>query len=165
VSAAVLTPIEENNGPLLPVRRTRRPSRYAAKPKDGPVAVERFTMDGVELVRVPLFGRGHGHSMTVEAADWDLGQSKGWPECWILGGGPDRLGYVVSSRKAVSHLAKQPRSRTQLVALGRLITEAVWREVVTYRNGNTLDLRRSNLCKLDRGAALQKRNDLREGRA
>lgn len=161
----MLAPAQESCGPLLPVCRKRRRSQYLAKPKYGPVAVERFNIGGVEVVRVPLFGRGYGYSMTLDAADWDLGQSKGWPECWILGGGPDRLGYVVSSRKTVSYLAQQPRSRTQLVALGRLITEAGQREVVTYRNGNTLDLRRANLCKQGRGAALLKRNDIREGLA
>jgi hypothetical protein len=165
-AAAISQSIEEKRTPSnsggiaapLPEGRIRKPSKYKNNPKRGPVNVVRFIEDGVELVNVPLFGRGFGYSVVLDAADWDHGRAnEGWPECWILSGGG--AGYVVSSRKTVSGLAQQPRSRTPLAAMNRLIMDAQPGEVVKFLDGNPRNLRRSNLRKLDTEAAKKWRSE------
>lgn len=162
MSAAVLSVAVDAAAPqALPEVRKRKPSKYKGKPKRGPVNVQRFLEDGVERVRVPLFGRGHGTSVVLDAANWDDGRdNQGWPECWTLGGAPNGQGHVVTGRKTVSGRAQQPRSRTPLAAMGRLIMDAQPGEAVRYLDGNTCNLRRANLIKLDREAAKKWRSEM-----
>jgi hypothetical protein len=144
----------------LPKLGKRRRSRYDKSPKSGPVNVERFREGGVEIVRVPLFGRGFGQRMELAAVDWDDGRdNEGWPECWVLrSNGTGSPPYVVSGKRCVGRQAKQ-RSGVPVAYMARLIVDAQRGEVVRYLDGNPLNLRRSNLLKLDRKAAARWRSE------
>jgi hypothetical protein len=145
----------------LPEARKRRRSKYGKNPKSGPVKVERFLEDGVGMVRVSLFGRGFGQHMDLAAADWDDGrENEGWPECWVLrSNGQGSPPYVVSGKRCVGKHAKQ-RSGVPVAYMARLLLDAQTGEVVIYLDGNPLNLRRSNLLKLDRKAAAQWRSEI-----
>lgn len=90
-------------------------------------------LDGQLCVRVPLANTGQ--SAVLYAEDFfelvGLGVSWHWARNYIRPGGPGYLKVTV------------PGIGRRLVA--RLIARARCREQVRYRNGNRLDLRRSNL--------------------
>lgn len=134
--------------PTKAAKRKHAPSRYDDNPKSGPVHVRRFTESGVECVSVPLFGRGYGKFMILDAADWEAIQAKGWPECWILSGAGH--GYVSSAQSAVRYLSGQT-SQSPLAMLARLLTGAERGDHVHYHDRDPLNLRRSNL-RLERRA-------------
>jgi len=153
MSATVSTAVDAAAPQVLPKARKRKRRRYGKSPKSCPVKVERFMEDDIERVRVSLFGRGFGQHMVLDAADWDDGLGKkGWPECWVLCGNGKGLDYVKSSQRRVGSQATQ-QSGVPKATLARLIVGAMPGEAVIYRDGNHLNLRRSNLLKLDREAA------------
>lgn len=128
--------------PAKAAKPKRAPSRYDDNPKSGPVHVQRFAESGVEYARVPLFGRGYGKFMILDAADWDAIVALGLPRCWILSGtGP---GYVTSARREVHHLAMQ-RAACPLTALARFLMQAEPGDRVHYLDRDPLNLRRANL--------------------
>ncbi len=108
--------------------------------------VRHFSSDGQRLVRVPLSGKsGVGHSMILEADIWKAGRENGgWPPNWraVCDRKSGRL-YVVTRCKPIS-------VDNRSVSLARIIANAGPEEVVKYRDGDTLNLRRVNLEKLSR---------------
>jgi hypothetical protein len=89
--------------------------------------------------------------MLLDTADWQHAREQ-WGDRWnVLANGKGGL-YVAASRAALRHLTRQP-SGYSVALLARLLTGAQPGEIVIYANGDSFDLRRSNLVKLDRKAA------------
>ncbi|MBN8872178.1 MAG: HNH endonuclease [Rhodospirillales bacterium] len=102
------------------------------------------TIDGEAVVRVELFGKGAaGRSMILDAKDW-RSISRRWGVHWICYASSKGSVYVGSGRRAPASQAKQS-GPAPTALLSRIITKAPPKAVVTYRNGDRLDLRRGNL--------------------
>lgn len=100
--------------------------------------------DDRPFVTVPLVGKhGQGRSMTIDAEDWTKVRET-WGSDWTLIPNGQGRDYVSSSRHALRDLADQPGSG-DTTRLSRLLMGALRGEVVTFIDGNPLNLRRSNL--------------------
>ena len=97
-------------------------------------------------VAVPLRGvPGAGKRMVLDAFVWDRVKAVLGTD-WLWKGGPDGSGYVVSTRKqAVAYALGSP-----VLVLARYVAGAPLGTVVTYLDGNALNLTRGNLEVRDR---------------
>ena len=104
------------------------------------VHTKRFTENGQQMIRVPLFGkRALGRSFVLDADVWRAGRQTGWPAGWIINyDGKSGREYVVSFCKPVC-------SGNKPAVLARIIAGARAREVVSYVDNNTFNLRAANL--------------------
>lgn len=129
------------------LRRQDSPAASAlAVPTDDPTAV-----------RVPLFGKhGAGFFMTLDAADWPLVQRE-WGSIWTLLPNGNGRSYVSACLRRCGQV-DQPGSG-DTARLARLLVGAGRGEMVVYRDGDTLNLRRSNLLFLDRKGAKKWRKE------
>ena len=111
---------------------------------DGPLAARRQpgasrqtvrTADeyGRKIVRVPL-AKGRGEAV-IDQRDFDLLMRIGVSPAWFLNG-TERGRYVRTSMRGI---------RGSLVGVARVITRARRGQIVKYRDGNRLNLRRGNL--------------------
>lgn len=97
-------------------------------------------------VAVPLRGvPGAGKRMVLESFMWDRVKAVLGTD-WLWKGNPDGSGYVVSTRKqAVAYAAGSP-----VLVLARYVAGAPPGTVVTYLDGDALNLTRGNLEVRDR---------------
>lgn len=131
---------------------TAEPTARRRKPfKVGPMVEPVATPAGADTYYVALSGtHGAGLHMTVDRDDWEHAR-RTWGGRWIIhavGG----CRYVASGRRQATASVKQNAS-CPLAYLARLLMAAKPGETVIFRNGDTLDLRRSNLAVLDEAAA------------
>lgn len=124
-------------------------------PKSGKLTIKiRHFQEGREkLVRVSLTGcRGAGKDAVLDASVWCEGRAAGWPAAWITVYEPKSgKDYVATCRKPISQDG-------HAVPMARLIMGAQSGEVVVFRDGNSLNLRKSNLMKMtEREAEIRRR--------
>lgn len=98
--------------------------------------------DGTEIALVPI-GKREGRAAEIHAADLQELDRQGVSRCWYFKTASGR-GYV--NAHDPDHLGG---NRT----IARLITGAGRGQSVKYRDGNRLNLRRSNLCLVESGNA------------
>jgi hypothetical protein len=137
----MLDTITADTSPLHPNPRSRHETfkTHAARLV---VRIARHTDKlGAELVVVPLFGKGEGLYMTLDASIWDAGRAAGWPAVWVGGTAP-------GSTKIYAATGRQPLSPGgRLIWMSRVITQAKRGEVASFKDGNPMNLRLSNLHK------------------
>lgn len=107
------------------------------------VKVQRFTEDGQQFVKVPLFGvLGAGKYMTLDESVWREGLAAGWSPMFVMIKA-DKYGneYVGTCARPIS-------SRGKFKPLARVIMGAERNERVMFRDGDSLNLRRRNLEKM-----------------
>ena len=137
--------------PMPTVRRraARRVRRVLRSPSQRPVP-RAMLVDGKPVMEVPLSGEsGAGKVMVLDLLDWDrvclfLGAE------WTLKDVGHAL-YVVSRRKQALRHAGQRDGSAGSLRLARWLAGAGEGQVVTYANGDTMDLRRCNLRLEGRG--------------
>jgi hypothetical protein len=122
------------------------------------VHIQRFTEDGVSLLRVPLYGKhAAGRSFVIDEATWLEGRKAGWPAAWILVNEPKVQKHYVST-------CTKPLSNGRgAVSLARIVKQAGPGEVVQFADGNTLNFRPINLVKFCAVQAAQKRGGGQRG--
>ncbi|MBW6398659.1 HNH endonuclease [Roseomonas sp. HJA6] len=131
----------------------RRQNGRAALPKQ----TEARLVDGGKSVMVALHGtRGRGKCMTLDARDWHhIKTTIG--DVWGINVSGTGLHFQVRCGAArVAALAKQPGERPT-ATLARILMNAKRGEVVKYRDGNPLNLRRENLEVVSRAEAAARR--------
>ncbi|MBX9701782.1 MAG: HNH endonuclease [Acetobacteraceae bacterium] len=135
-----------------PKARQRRPFRRGKMPAD---VIATLLPDG-RTVRVALYGSlGAGKSFLMDAADWQWISPEYGP-AWLLNANGDRTrAHVRRAGHAVAAAARQCGEKP-VATLARIITGAGPGEVVLYRNGDTLDLRRVNLEVVSRAEAARR---------
>ncbi|MBS7811229.1 hypothetical protein [Roseococcus pinisoli] len=151
--------------PSSPGHRTQAPPQRAKRRFVRPVElrpdpVVRASEDG-KTVFVALGGTyGTGKWMTLDASDWaEVRASHGDRWGWNLNG-QRRNGRVVCGAGRLAHVARQNGERPTAV-LARIIAGAKRGQVVCYRNGSGLDLRRANLAVLSQAEAARRLAALR----
>lgn len=150
------------NAVALPEMVRRAPRRYLGKiaaPTDRGPEVREVMLDGADAVFVELSGRhGVGREMILDPADWDATRAltKWWTVCDNGGGNH----YVGSGRAKFRGLTGQA-AECPLLRLARALTGAERGKVVLFVNGNSLDLRRSNMEVVSRSEAARRRAELR----
>lgn len=103
----------------------------------GSVLAYRFEENGSELVSIPLLGvQGEGMRAVLDAGTWNARRATGWENAFAA----VREGHCTV-------VCRQIHKRRP-VQLARLVTAAGPNERVLYRDGDPLNLRRSNLEKL-----------------
>ena len=108
---------------------------YAISPEE-----KALTVGAHPVVSVRLTGkRGEDHQMILDAEDWSQVKFVLGAE-WTLKDASGRVGYVVSRRRTPAN-----EGGPRLMVLARWITGAGRGTVVTYRDGNSLNLTRKNL--------------------
>ncbi len=108
--------------------------------------------DGTMIAHVELFGR-HGvrKQMRLLADDW-ANLSALFGTQWVVMPGGSRGSFVVTSGRSQATGGGKGR-----VTVARLLSRAEPKQVVVYRDGSFLNLRRSNLVTLSQFEALQLR--------
>ena len=143
------------------LERQRRPSRYPRLPRLLNPPETLVLADGLPAVRVTLSGgKAGGATMLLDRYVWAWIREK-YGACWVLAGNGHGHFYVASTRRSLSHLAKQ-RGATPTILLARLIAgkgHITPGMTVRFRNGDPLDLREANLALLPRGEARNWRPD------
>lgn len=133
--------------------RKRRQNGRAALPKK----TEARLVDGGRSVMVALHGtRGRGKWMVLDARDWQHIKSTIGDVWGINVSGTGRHFQVRCGAARVAGLAKQPGDRPT-ATLARILMNAKRGEVVRYRDGNALNLRRENLEVVSRVEAQRRR--------
>lgn len=101
-------------------------------------AEPRFTIDngGRELAQVPL-ARCELHA-TLYAEDYRRLMDARWSSCWTLTNTGGRFPYVLVQ-------AHNPRGRKRSLTVARLIAQVGKGQLVSYADGDRLNLRRDNL--------------------
>ena len=133
-------------------RKTTRKWLGATRWERGEVPTEqRIMIDGHPAVVVQLGGKfGAGKSFLVDAADWDKVSGE-YGAQWVFMSGSDKSAplYVASGRRVPAAAASSKGGHAPVAILARLILGAEKTDLVFYRNGDSLDLRRRNLLCLD----------------
>lgn len=124
-----------------------------------PVVATYFFEGGIEIARVPLSGaHAQGEPFELYREHWDAVVALGLPTNWLRGAWKNR--YVVTRTAAGWGLTGQKTPGGQLAYLHRIITKWICRmdvelgDIVSFRDGNPLNLRLSNL-KLLKGKKAQ----------
>lgn len=109
-------------------------------------------IDGKPVAWVSLSGRhGIGKSMLLDAEAWAEVSAR-YGAGWRLGGNSKGNFYIRAGRQQVLRVARQPGDDPR-ATLSRILTNAAPGEVVVFKSGDTLDLRRSNLLKMTKAQA------------
>lgn len=149
--------------------RTRRPPRGPRVPRNLTPRVRRVTVDGERALAVALSGRfGQGREALISPDDWErISAAAG--TAWSVnraGGGQE---YVASGARE-AYAASQDRSQRgsePKTILARLVVEGDTpidrSHSVAYRNGDRLDVRRSNLEVIPRREVMQYRRTAQPG--
>ena len=127
--------------------RTKRP--LPPPPPPPPTPPHEVLHDGRLVVSVPLGGDlARGRRLFLDLLAWDRVKLLLGTE-WVVTEptGPDGPAYVTSARVKVRATAQRT---TGNVVLARWLARAEPGQVVTYRNGDTLDLTGRNLAVVDR---------------
>lgn len=139
--------------------RTRR-FRGRAPVNDAP-KMDRVTLDGREAVRVSLGGkRGEGRFVILDADVWDGLVVPMYGAGWGVNASGKGTPYVCRSVQCFADEARRgskQRSHRAILRLHRVVAEPKPREVVLFRNGDTLDLRRANLECVTKAEAAKRR--------
>ena len=131
---------------VLPGRTRRFRGREAIEnePK-----VERITLDGRDAVRVPLGGkRGAGLFVLLDADVWFGRVVPLYGAGWGINASGKGQPYVCRSAQCLARAARRgsrQRGPRPILRLHRVVAEPKPGQVVVFRSGNTLDLRRANL--------------------
>jgi hypothetical protein len=130
----------------------RRQNGRAALPK----TTEAHFLDGDKAAMGALHGtRGRGKFMLLDTRDWhDIKTTIG--DVWLLNSSGNGHEYVRRSAHAIGANARQPGARPT-ATLARIIMDAKRGEVVLYRDGNPLNLRRANLEVVTKSEATRRR--------
>jgi hypothetical protein len=145
----------QNQGQVKRKRKSLRRWRGRKRP-NGLAKITYGTHDGESVAFIPLFGvDGEGRFVLVDAeAAPGIIQEHGID--WCLNQNGQGQEYVRKGGKAFAKVAGQ-KTKQPTVTLARLICGATGRQRVGYRNGNRLDLRRSNLAIEGAGSPAKKR--------
>lgn len=144
------------NEHLVTIRHVRRAAATGiSTPRAVPFVAS--PTDDPSVVRVPLFGKhGDGFYMTLDASEWPRVQEE-WGSVWVLIPNGNGRNYVSAHLRHLDTV-DQPGSG-DTARLGRLLVGARRGEVVIFQDGDTLNLRRSNLLLLDQEAARKWRRE------
>lgn len=128
---------------LAPLSASSLPPVAGPVPTPAPIA---------DTVLIPLHGKhGRGNFMRLNADDWTLAEAA-WGGAWALTPNGNGRSYVTACRRALYDLADQ-RGSGHTSRLSRLLLGARRGEIVVFRDGDQLNLTRSNMELLNRKAA------------
>ena len=134
-----------------PARRVRK--RHQNGRASLPKKTQARLVDCGAAVLVALHGtRGEGLWMILDARDWHRIKTTIGDVWGINVDGTGQYFQVRCGASRVAALAKQPGERPT-ATLARILTDAKRGEVVRYRDGNSLNLRRANLEVVSRSEA------------
>ncbi len=143
------SPPQTETAAVKPVKPARR-RRVAPGVPPRPAPPHEVLHEGRLVTSVPLQGDlARGRRFVLDLLAWDrVVMFMGSEWCVTEPAGPDGPAYVTSGRVKARTTAQRTAG---IVVLGRWLARAEAGQVVTYRNGDTLDLTSRNLIVEDRG--------------
>ena len=138
--------------PVRPAKAVRRKRDLPPPPPRPEVPVVVLNGDGRPVMRVPLTGEiGTGRHFIVDLLTFDrmkLFAGQDWT--LVQPGGPGATAYVASRRRQAQRAAEDVDGAGRYVRLARWIKRAPKGSVVTYADGDALNLTDRNLVLVDR---------------